>query len=139
MAFTGSCACGAVGVQIQGQPLTVRECWCRQCQKLASGGPTRNGIFLTADIAMSGSVASNSRIAASGNELTWSFCAACGTQLSGASSARPEMRAVRLGFLDDHGLTPTVAIWTSEATAGTIINPAIEQYAAQPPAPGAPR
>ena len=28
-----------------------------------------------------------------------------------------------------------MARWTSEAPAGTIINPAIEQYAAQPGAP----
>jgi len=139
MAYNGSCACGAVTVRIDGQPLAVRQCWCRQCQKLASGGPTHNAIFQTADIGWSGAIASNHRIAASGNELTWAFCPACGTQLYGASSARPEMRAVRLGLLDDHGLTPSVAIWISEAPAGATIDPAIEHFPGQPPAPGTAR
>ncbi len=139
MAYGGSCACGAVSVRIDGEPLAVRQCWCRQCQKLASGGPTHNAIFQAAGITWSGEAASNSRIAASGNALTWAFCPTCGTQLYGASSARPDMRAVRLGALDDHGLTPSVAIWTSEAPTGTIIDPAMEQYPGQPPAPGAQR
>lgn len=139
MSYAGSCACSAVEIRIEGEPVAVRQCWCRQCQKLAAGGPTHNGIFFTADIALTGVVASNSRVAASGNELTWSFCPACGTQLYGTSSARPEMRAVRLGLLDEHGLEPTVAIWVDEAPAGTVLNPALAQYPAQPPAPGAPR
>jgi hypothetical protein len=139
MAYSGRCACNAVSIRIDGEPLVVRQCWCAQCQKLAGGGPSHNGIFLTADITVTGEVASNRRIAASGREIIWSFCPACGTQLFAASSAGPHMRAVRLGLLDDHGLKPTIAIWTDDAPAGAMIDPAMEQYPAQPPPPAAPR
>jgi hypothetical protein len=139
MAYAGRCACSAVEIRIEGEPVAVRQCWCRQCQKLAAGGPTLSAIFRTIDITLTGIIASNSRSAASGNELTWSFCPACGTQIHGASSARPDMRAVRLGVLDDHGLEPTVAIWTDEAPAGTVIDPKMEQFPAQPAAPGTQR
>ena len=54
----------------------------------------------------------------------------------GQSSARPQFRTLRLGFLDDaRGLAPTVAIWTDEAPAWASIDPALETFPRQPPAP----
>ena len=131
--FSGSCACGAVTFRIAGEPFAVRQCWCRHCQKLAAGGPTHNAFFPADAIAVTGTVASNAHRADSGNELTWYFCPACGTQLFGSSSARPQMRAVRLGSLDHaHDLEPTAAIWLQEAPAWVKIDPAMEQYPGQP-------
>ncbi|MBL8649595.1 MAG: GFA family protein [Sphingopyxis sp.] len=134
--FSGSCACGAVTYRIAGEPFAVRQCWCRHCQKLAGGGPTHNAFFMADAITVTGTVASNARGADSGNELTWYFCPGCGTQLFGASSARPQMRAVRLGSLDQaHDLRPSAAIWLQEAPAWVSIDPALEQHPAQPPTP----
>lgn len=140
MTYTGRCACGAVAVRIESEPLAVRQCWCRQCQKIAAGGPTHNAVFPTDAIVIDGATASDSYVADSGNTLTRSHCAACGTPMFSGSSARPQMRVVRLGVLDEpHGLQPTVAIWTSEAPGWAIIDPVLEQYPAQPPAPAAPQ
>ncbi|KTE20091.1 aldehyde-activating protein [Sphingopyxis sp. H050] len=134
--YSGSCACGAVRFEIAGDPLAVRQCWCRHCQKLAAGGPTHNAFFMADAISVTGTLASNAHAADSGNELTWYFCPSCGTQLFGSSSARPQMRAVRLGSLDPvHGLEPTAAIWVQEAPAWVTIDPALEQHPAQPPPP----
>lgn len=138
MAYTGRCACGSVKVRIDGAALAVRQCWCKHCQKIAAGGPTHNAIFLTGDIAVEGVTASDSYVADSGNILTRSHCPACGTPLFSGSSARPQMRVVRLGVLDQpHDLKPTMAIWTGEAPDWAIIDPAMEQFPAQPPAPSA--
>ncbi|WP_422060355.1 GFA family protein [Sphingopyxis sp.] len=134
--YTGGCACGAVTYRIDGDPMAVRQCWCRHCQKLSTGGPTHNAFFMADAIAVDGTLASNAHAADSGNELSWYFCASCGTQLFGASSARPQMRAVRLGSLDQaHELQPTAAIWVQEAPGWVRIDPAMEQHPAQPPAP----
>lgn len=140
MAYTGRCSCGAVEVRIDGEPLAVRQCWCRRCQKIAAGGPTHNAIFRTDVIVTDGVTASDSYVADSGNTLTRSYCAACGTPMFSASSARPQMRVVRLGVLDEpHGLKPTAVIWTSEAPDWAILDPAMEQFPAQPPAPPTPQ
>ncbi|MBL0914823.1 MAG: GFA family protein [Sphingopyxis sp.] len=136
MGSTGRCSCGAVEVRIDAEPLAVRQCWCRRCQKIAAGGPTHNAIFPTDSIVADGVTASDSYVADSGNTLTRSHCPACGTPIFSASSARPQLRVVRLGVLDQpHGLKPTAVIWTSEAPEWAIFDPSTEQFAGQPPAP----
>jgi len=135
-ALTGRCNCGAVSATFAAPPVQTRQCWCRQCQKSATGGPTHNAMFNTPDVALSGDVASWSYLAPSGNTLTQTFCRECGTPVYAQSSARPQFMTFRLGFLDEpHGLAPAVAIWTSEKPAWAKIDPALESYLGQPPAP----
>jgi hypothetical protein len=138
MTRTGRCACGAVTATITGEPVTLRQCWCRQCQQIAAGSPTTNAIFPTASVDIQGALATHSYVAASGNTLTQSFCGTCGTAVMAQSSARPEFRTVRLGFLDPpHGLSPQVAIWTDDAPEWACIDPALERFPQQPPPPRA--
>lgn len=139
MTYTGRCACGAVTATINGGPVGVRQCWCRQCQQLAAGSPTTNAMFATGAVALHGALAAHSYLAASGNTVTHSYCPECGTPVMAQSSARPQFRTMRIGFLDPgHGLSPQMAIWTDEAPAWAVIDPAMEQYPGQPPAPNTP-
>ncbi|UZK66812.1 GFA family protein [Sphingomonas sp. M1-B02] len=134
--YTGRCACGAVTATIDGEAQAVRQCWCRQCQQIAAGSPTNNAMFATGVITIEGELATRSYVAASGNTLTQSFCGACGTPVMGQSSARPQFRTLRLGFLDTpHDLSPQIAIWTEDAPAWAVIDPQLEQFARQPPPP----
>ena len=134
--YRGACQCGAVSAEISGEPLAVRQCWCRQCQQAAAGGPTHNAQFRTEDVALSGALSSYSYLAASGNTLIQSYCSVCGTPVMGQSSARPQFRTLRLGFLEaGTGLRPQTAIWTEEAPSWAQIDPALEQHRRQPPAP----
>jgi hypothetical protein len=134
--YSGSCACGQVSVTISAEPVATRQCWCRQCQQLSGGGPTHNAMFEAAALALTGRTAGNSYVAASGNTLTHEFCPECGTPVLGRSSARPQFRTIRIGLLDpDHGLAPTMAIWTEDAPNWALIDPALERHERQPPAP----
>ena len=134
--YTGRCACGAVTVRIESEPLGVRLCYCRECRQVASGGPTTNAVFEVAHIDLSGDLAHHSNIAASGNTLSKFFCPRCGTPVYGQSSARTHLASIRLGFLDEgHGLAPDTAIWLSEAPDWVAIDPRLEQYPQQAPVP----
>ncbi|MCX8475650.1 MAG: GFA family protein [Sphingomonas sp.] len=136
--YTGRCACGAVTATIEGEAFAVRQCWCRQCQQIAAGSPTANAMFATDAVALQGELASTSYTAASGNTLTQSFCGKCGTHVMGQSSARPQFRTIRLGFIDTpNDLAPQVAIWTDDAPAWAVIDPALERFPRQPPPPPA--
>lgn len=136
MSYKGTCAYGSVRLSIAGEPVATRQCWCRQCQQIAAGGPTQNAIFKAEDVAITGPLAHNEWSAASGNTLTFHFCPACGTQIYAQSSARPHLKTVRFGALDaGHGLKPEMVIWTEDAPAWGVIDPALESWPQQPPAP----
>ena len=136
--YTGRCACGLVRLQISGEPIGTRQCWCRQCQKIAAGGPTNNAIFKAEDVTLSGDVASSTWTSDSGNTLTFHFCPSCGTQIYGQSSARLHLMTVRLGALDaGHGLRPQAVIWMDDAPAWAVFDPVLEHFPRQPPPPPA--
>ena len=137
MAYSGRCACGLVTLAISAEkPVTTRQCWCRQCQRIAAGGPTHNAVFRSEDVVVSGSLSASGWTAASGNTLKFSFCPECGTQVYGQSSARKHLKTVRVGVLDEsHDLRPEMAIWLSDAPAWAMIDPEISQFEQQPPAP----
>lgn len=132
--YSGQCNCGAVSIRISGEPLEVRQCWCRQCQKVAGGFATTNAFFGTDEIALSGETSSHAYEAASGNILTHIFCRSCGNPIIAHSSARPHLQVVRLAMLDgNHGLAPTMAIWTDEAPSWAKIDPELTLFQRQPP------
>lgn len=136
--YTGRCNCGSVTVSIAAEPLTTRQCWCRQCQKIAAGGPTHNAMFPTEAITLEGDYAESEYVAASGTTISHGFCPKCGTHLFGRAELRPQFRTVRFGLFDEgHGLKPIMAIWTDEAPDWAVIDPALERFARQPPLPGA--
>lgn len=139
MTYTGRCSCGAVTLEIGGEPIGVRQCWCRQCQQVAGGGASYNVIFNAEDVAVSGELAAATWVAQSGNTLTHWRCASCGNPVYGQSSARTHIKVVRLGILDaGHGLKPQAVIWTDDAPDWALIDPALESWPQQPPVPPVP-
>lgn len=135
MTYTGRCACGSVTLLISGEPIGTRQCWCRQCQQIAAGGPTHNAIFKADDVTVTGNLAASTWPAASGNTLTFSFCPKCGSQIYAQSSARQHLKTVRFGALDEpHGLKPDVVIWTDDAPAWAVIDATLKSWPQQPPA-----
>ncbi|MEJ0100699.1 MAG: GFA family protein [Pseudomonadota bacterium] len=140
MSYSGRCGCGKVVLAISGEPVATRQCWCRHCQRIAVGGPTQNAMFLTTDVVIEGEVAPHSYAAHSGNTVTQWFCPACGTHIFAENSARPQIRGVRFGVLDQpHGLAPQMAIWTDEAPPWAVFDPALQRFAQQPPPPPMPK
>jgi hypothetical protein len=136
MSLSGRCACGSVTLSIEGKPIATRQCWCRQCQQISSGGPSNNAIFPAEAVSITGTLGRSEWLAASGNTLSHWHCPKCGTQIYAQSSARLHLKTVRFGAIDEpHGMRPDAAIWTGEAPAWAVIDPAMEQHAAQPPAP----
>ncbi|WP_313440033.1 GFA family protein [Novosphingobium sp.] len=136
--YAGGCACGSISLNLSGEPVATRQCWCRQCQQLAAGGPTNNAIFKVEDVSIEGDLGSSTWDSASGNTLTFHFCPNCGTQIYAQSSARSHLMTFRLGALDvGHGLRPDAVIWTDEAPDWAIFDAALESWPRQPPPPPA--
>jgi hypothetical protein len=95
----GSCQCGGVQFELQGEFLSMTFCHCTTCQKLSGGVGTANGRVPTDAI----------RIVA-GEELVRtyqpdegsakSFCSACGANLFGGGWPESDQSSVRLSAID---------------------------------------
>jgi hypothetical protein len=139
MTITGGCLCGAARYEIEAEPSITRVCWCRLCQKIGAGSGTVNVFFPSDKIKVEGELGDYQCLADSGNKMHRQFCPKCGTHVFTGSEARPHMRGVRAGTLDDPEIAkPAVTIWTKEAPSWAVFDPDLPQDEGQPP-PAAPR
>jgi hypothetical protein len=135
MAYTGSCLCKAVTINISSEPLVARACWCRTCQFLGSGNATINAAFLADTVNITGPVTWFNDTADSGNQMSRGFCGKCGTPMFSKGTRTPDRLVVRLGVFDDiNAITPKGAIWTSSAPDWAEFDPHAPQHSHQPPA-----
>lgn len=130
MAHAGQCLCGQVRFSIDAEPLGARMCWCRDCQRIASGSATVNVLFPEEAVAFTGEITTIERTADSGNTVERGFCPQCGAQLY-SKTVNPgglPMR-IRAGTLDDPELiAPQAIIWTDSAPSWASLDPALPHH-----------
>ncbi len=136
MSHSGACFCGSVRFEIISDPIGARMCWCRDCQRIASGSATVNVLFAATDITYSGPISTIQRVADSGNTVERGFCSKCGSQMYSKTVSPAGMPVrVRSGTLDDPELiAPQAIIWAESAPKWAILDPALPHFAKAPPA-----
>lgn len=135
MAITGGCLCGQVRLAIAAEPEAARLCWCRDCQRIASGSATVNVLFAPEAITYSGEIALFEKVADSGNVVERGFCPRCGSQIFSRPKGGGSATRIRAGVLDEPVMAPQAIIWTDSAPAWVKLDPALPQFAKGPPAP----
>ena len=117
MAHSGGCLCGAVRFEATAEPEGARYCWCRDCQRIASGMATVNVLFPERDVAYAGAMTTLQLVADSGNTVERGFCATCGAQMYSKTISGPQQpMRVRAGTLDDPEICPpSLIIWGASA------------------------
>ena len=140
MVHNGQCLCGQVRFAIDAEPEGARMCWCRDCQRIASGSATVNVLFPEEAVRYDGEMTTLRLIADSGNTVERGFCPRCGAQMYSKTvePAGLPMR-VRAGTLDDPELmAPTAIIWTASASSWAPLDPGLPHHPkGLPPAPAA--
>jgi hypothetical protein len=135
MPHPGGCLCGAVRYTIAAEPLGARMCWCRDCQRIASGSATVNVLFPEEAVSITGDLALFTMIADSGNTVERGFCKVCGAQIySRTVTPKGLPMRVRAGTLDDPELcAPTAAIWIESAPSWAPIPDHFTRHPKGPP------
>ncbi len=131
MAHTGQCLCGQVTYRIDAEPVGARYCWCRDCQKIASGSATVNVLFPESAVEYSGEITTIRMIADSGNTVERGFCPQCGSQMYSRTvePADSMPMRVRAGTLDNPELMPPSAIiWADSAPGWAVLNPDLPRF-----------
>jgi len=131
----GGCLCGAVRFTIAADPIGARMCWCRDCQRIASGSATVNVLFAEKAVSITGDLGLFTMIADSGNTVERGFCKVCGSQIYSRTVTPTGLpMRVRAGTLDDPELcAPTAAIWTESAPSWAPIPDHFTRHPKGPP------
>jgi hypothetical protein len=129
MTREGGCLCGAVRFAAEGEPINVRICHCRNCQK-AMGSPFfARALFPQTALTVQGETGSY----ASSETLERVFCMRCGTRLF-SWRRNGTAAGVALAVFDDrNSFAPTEHIWVSEKMDWVRLDDGLPQYPYGPP------
>ncbi len=130
--ITGGCDCGQVRYSVKAEPLCVANCHCHACQE-QSGNPFVTVMFvLLENLEITGECASYVTVADSGNNMTRSYCADCGSNLFGKSSVTDRIRPVMVDTLDDQSeIDPQMNFWLSSKSPDTVVDETLISYDGQ--------
>lgn len=114
MTREGGCACGAVRYRLDGDPLFVHACHCKDCQRLTGSAFAITMLIEKSHLTVTeGEPRSGRLIAQSGRTKETYFCERCGSYLWSKPPSRPGLIGLRPGGLDDTGwFEPQAHIWT---------------------------
>jgi len=120
----GGCLCGAVRFRTVGEPINVRTCHCRNCQK-AMGSPFfARALFDQRALTFEGEIASYP----TSDALDRLFCQTCGTRLFSRRTDGTAVGVALATFDDRNAFAPTAHIWVSEKMHWVRLDDGLPQY-----------
>ena len=131
---TGGCLCGAVHYRIEGDPIIGGACYCRDCQYTSGGSPAHGLMFPVKALSLTKGTPSTFGLkVASGNTVYRQFCPTCGVHMISWNDAAPEMRAIKVGTLDDPSdYRSKGSLWVSSAQPWHQPDPDLPQHPTMP-------
>jgi hypothetical protein len=130
---TGGCTCGQVRYTLSAPPLTVYNCYCKDCQRASGAACGVSVVSPENTFSVTGEVVTYKRTAHSGNVIGMNFCSTCYSWLWNDPSV-PGAKVVRAGTLDDmNWAKPIGNIWTDSAASWAPIDPHQVNFPKGPP------
>ncbi|HET7542682.1 MAG TPA: GFA family protein [Polyangiaceae bacterium] len=118
MSYSGSCLCGAVSYEFEGEPRVALHCHCSQCRK-ATGSTLATWVLvpLTGFRWLSGE--QQVKKFASSDHAQRLFCGTCGSTLGNLTERRPQLMHLAAGTLEHapsfrvafHAYVANIAPW----------------------------
>lgn len=129
MTHKGRCMCGAVTFAVEGDPINIRACHCRQCQSAFSSPFFARALFEQAKVTINGSTAAHLTSPA----LERVFCPECGTRLWARRTNGTYMGIALAAFDEPDLFAPTEHIWVSEKAAWLKLDDGLPQHPERSP------
>ncbi|WP_243450953.1 GFA family protein [Sphingosinicella sp. CPCC 101087] len=128
--ITGGCLCGACRYRAAAEPINIRACHCRLCQK-ATGAPFYARVLVTTDsVEIQGPVGWH----ASSPGIRRGFCTRCGTSLFSERASAGVIGLTHGGLDDPDAFPPAEHIWVSSKQAWVVPGDGLPQYSEGAPA-----
>ena len=130
---SGGCLCGAVRYEVEGRPLVVAHCHCKDCQRGSGTGHSTGAMFPADKMRLMGQVTEFKVKSDNGNEVTRVFCPACGSPILGRNSGMEGYLTIALGTVDDSsGFEPQVVVFARNRKPWDIMDESLPTFEAQP-------
>ena len=124
MTREGGCLCGVVRFKAEGEPINVRVCHCRNCQR-AMGSPFfARALFPQTALTISGETGRYP----SSDRLDRVFCKRCGTRLFTWRKNGTAAGVALATFDDRNAFAPTEHIFVTEKLAWLKFDDGLPQY-----------
>lgn len=127
---TGKCQCEEICYQIDGKPMGLYICHCRECQKQSASAfgitleVSRTSFHLT-----QGTPNYWSRMTDSGKKLKCAFCPTCGSRLWHELGPESETISIKGGALDEPiDVSNATHVWVTRKLPGIIIPHDAKQF-----------
>jgi len=131
--FSGSCMCGNIKFEADGDPTFSGNCHCEDCRK-SSGAAYSTFVFMNKeDVKLTGKTSSYQHTADSGNVLTKHFCGQCGSPSYTENELRPTMIGIRAGIIAEHDVVkPGANVYAGNKIESTPLDPDIPAFDKMP-------
>ena len=136
--FEGGCLCGAVRYRVTKEPLGVVICHCTNCQKQTASDRSPVMFVPVEGLEFIKGKTKTLRVqGTTGNMQSRHFCGDCGSPIMTQPDARPEIRTLKAGTIDDPSwLEPTAHIWVASAPPYALIDDDLPHHPGNlPPSP----
>ena len=132
--LSGGCQCGSIRYEINGHPLSIFVCHCRECRKQSASAFGISVIVRSADVRLvHGATKHWTRATDSGGILTCFFCKNCGSRVWHGDKEQNDTISIKGGSLDEPvDLTEAKHIWTVRRLPGVMIPQEAEQWPMEP-------
>jgi hypothetical protein len=129
-ALEGGCACGAVRYALEGAPMFVHCCHCRDCQRQTGSAFVLNALIETARVTVTNGEPARSEMPTdSGRPHGVYRCPGCGTAVWSEYGGIAALRFVRVGTLDrPDALSPDVHIYTRSRLPWVALPPGVPAF-----------
>ena len=134
--FEGGCLCGAIRYRVTQEPLCLVLCHCTNCQKQTASDRSPV-MFVPVDGLefIKGETKTLRVQGSSGTMQSRHFCGGCGSPIMTQPDARPEIRTLKAGTIDDPSwLEPTAHIWVASAPPYALLSDDLPHHPGNLPA-----
>lgn len=106
-----ACSCGQLHLTIEGEPSRIAMCHCLACQRRTGAVISNQARFAREQVTFAGNATQWTRVADSGNALTFHFCPICGSTVYWEGQSFPGYVSVAIGnFADPSFPPPDIAV-----------------------------
>jgi len=90
MTRRAACSCGQLHLTIEGEPSRISMCHCLECQRRTGAVISNQARFRLEQVSFAGKTTAWTRIAESGNAMTYHFCPICGSTVFWENEGFPD-------------------------------------------------